>query len=135
MHVHVSAMQSVATRGWDLPNLQEVQAKSDALEASSFATYTPPVVQCGIHDTYHHCMNRLASDMCMCIWCSQWRPGGGTCQTCRRYRPNQTLWRHQALPQCTRQWSAKPPSRPWQNRSGYSCNAWSLLSHGVWPLS
>ena len=37
-------VQSVATRGWDLPNLQEVQAKSDALEASGFATVHSPVI-------------------------------------------------------------------------------------------
>ena len=37
-------MQSVATRGWELPNLQEVQAKSDALAASGFATVHSPVI-------------------------------------------------------------------------------------------
>lgn len=37
-------MQSVATRGWELPNLQEVQAKSDSLAASGFATVGSPVL-------------------------------------------------------------------------------------------
>ncbi|KAA6428155.1 MAG: hypothetical protein FRX49_01751 [Trebouxia sp. A1-2] len=36
--------KSVATRGWDIPNLQDVQAKSDALEASGFATVHSPLI-------------------------------------------------------------------------------------------
>lgn len=40
----MSVLQSVATRGWELPNLQDVQAKSDALEASGFATVHSPLL-------------------------------------------------------------------------------------------
>ena len=38
------AVQSVATRGWELPSLQDVQAKSDALTASGFASVGSPVI-------------------------------------------------------------------------------------------
>lgn len=37
-------MQLVATRGWELPNLQDVQAKSDSLAASGFATVGSPIL-------------------------------------------------------------------------------------------
>ncbi|KAL0032631.1 hypothetical protein WJX77_011729 [Trebouxia sp. C0004] len=42
--------KSVATRGWDLPNLQDVQAKSDALEASGFATVHSPLISKATQD-------------------------------------------------------------------------------------
>ena len=43
-------LQSVATRGWDIPNLQDVQAKSDALEASGFATVHSPLISKATQD-------------------------------------------------------------------------------------
>ncbi|DBB07301.1 TPA: hypothetical protein ACH3X3_008802 [Trebouxia sp. C0006] len=42
--------KSVATRGWDIPNLQDVQAKSHALEASGFATVHSPLISKATQD-------------------------------------------------------------------------------------
>ena len=58
----VSVVQSVATRGWDLPNLQEVQAKSDALEASGFATVHSPMVSQATKQA-------MAKQVRMKFWC------------------------------------------------------------------
>lgn len=52
----------------------------------------------------------------VCVGCSRWRQGGGTCPTCRMYRPSLMLWRPQALPRCTRPSSAKLPRMQWPNR-------------------
>ena len=56
-------LQSVATRGWELPNLQEVQAKSDALAASGFATVHSPVIS----KASQHALAKQASQ-CILQW-------------------------------------------------------------------
>lgn len=61
-------MQSVATRGWELPNLQEVQAKSDSLAASGFATVGSPVLSKATREA----MAKQASFVCTALVTLSW---------------------------------------------------------------